>query len=440
VLPVNAAPITPILPDTTIFPVIEDPLLRLDLFLAPSELKVTEKKSDSVTLQWQDNSTSETKFILERRISGGDYSQLAVLNADTTTYKDTTVAAGTTYYYRIRAAKGTILIPAYTSYSNELQVDTPASIKVIDGSFLDRTILFPGDWILIGEENTGDTAVEEVAAPENLEGEVYGEEEISLTWEDMSDNEEGFLLYRTSGGAWEKIGETKPDGEEYVDEELEPGTGYYYAVIAYKGNIVSKESNIVEIRIPGKESNANPSVDYTGASSWALTELQKAVGYGLYTDSIMNNYTQKITREEFCGLVVKLYEKLKSAEAPTVSPNPFSDTSNKDILKAFGAGIVKGTGQDSFSPERPITRQDICVMLYRAITGSVPEVDTNISGVPAFADENTIGSWALNEVRFAFKNSIMKGKGANRIMPRDNTSREEAIVLIKRVYEAFMNK
>ncbi|MGE5678221.1 MAG: hypothetical protein ACM3ZR_09230, partial [Pseudomonadota bacterium] len=399
-LPVNAAPITPILQDTTILPVIEDPLLKLDLFLAPSELKVSEKKSDSITLQWLDNSTSETKFVLERRASGGDFSQLAVLNANTTTYKDTTVAAATTYYYRIKAGKGTILIPAYTAYSNELKVDTPASIKIIGSSFLDRTILFPGDWIIIGEEDTGDKAAVEVTAPENLEGEAGSQEEISLVWEDKSDNEDGFLVYRTSGGAWEKIGETDTDEAEYVDIKLEPGTEYYYAVIAYKGNIVSKESNIlyvstpekkaeqaqvtekiagpenlsakvqgsgevlltwvdksgneegfllyrtatgeweelaklntnaaaysdktvkagtkyyyviyayagssaskesniVEITVPGQENSANSVVDYTGASSWALPELQKAVEYGLYTDSIMNNYTQKITREEF---------------------------------------------------------------------------------------------------------------------------------------------
>jgi hypothetical protein len=178
-------------------------------------------------------------------------------------------------------------------------------------------------------------------------------------------------------------------------------------------------------------------VDFTGASSWALEELRKAVGYGLYTDNIMENYSRNITREEFCELVIKLYEKLKGIQTVSVSPNPFRDTLNESILKAFGAGIVKGTGTDIFSPNNPITRQDICVMLYRTITGAVSNTDTSITGVPAFADEDLIGSWAIKEVKFAYKNNIMKGIGINMINPRDNTSREQAIMLVKRVYEAF---
>ena len=78
-------------------------------------------------------------------------------------------------------------------------------------------------------------------------------------------------------------------------------------------------------------------------------------------------------------------------------------------------------------------------MLYRAITGAVANVDTNITGVSAFTDENLIGSWAIKEIRFAFKNNIMKGSDS-KIMPRDNTNREQALLLVKRVYETFGNK
>ena len=194
---------------------------------------------------------------------------------------------------------------------------------------------------------------------------------------------------------------------------------------------------MAEVTTPGQA--AATAVDFTGASNWALEELKKAVEYGLYTDRIMNNYTQSITREEFCELVVKLYEKLKGTAAVPVSPNPFIDTSNENILKAYGAGIVTGTSANTFSPNNLITRQDICVMLYRAITGSVPNVDTNIDGVPAFADESLIGSWAVKEVKFAAKNNIMQGS-ASKIMPRDNTSREQAVLLVARVYERFTGK
>lgn len=222
----------------------------------------------------------------------------------------------------------------------------------------------------------------------------------------------------------------------YTDKAVKPNAKYYYVVYAYRGQTPSKESNMVEITTPGQAAAA---VDFTGASSWALEELKKAVEYGLYTDKIMNNYTQSITREEFCELVVKLYEKLKGVAAVPVSPNPFIDTNNENILKAYGAGIVNGTSANTFSPYNLITRQDICVMLYRAITGSVANVNTNIDGVPAFDDESLIGSWAVKEVKFAVKNNIMKESGS-KIMPRDNTTREQAVLLVVRVYEIFTGK
>lgn len=76
-------------------------------------------------------------------------------------------------------------------------------------------------------------------------------------------------------------------------------------------------------------------------------------------------------------------------------------------------------------------------MPYRAITRALPRVDTSITGVPAFEDENFIGNWAVKEVKFAYRNNITKGIDNNKFGPRDNTNREQALLLVKRVYEAF---
>ena len=79
-------------------------------------------------------------------------------------------------------------------------------------------------------------------------------------------------------------------------------------------------------------------------------------------------------------------------------------------------------------------------MIYRAIKAAKPGLDYSTTGVAAFADEDRIASWAIQEVRFAFKNNIMKGTGGNKISPLDNTTREQGIVLVKRTYEAFSSR
>lgn len=76
-------------------------------------------------------------------------------------------------------------------------------------------------------------------------------------------------------------------------------------------------------------------------------------------------------------------------------------------------------------------------MLFRCLKAAVPGLDTSTSGVPTFVDEASIASWAINEVRFAFKNNIMNGVAPLTIAPLGSTTREQGIVLVKRTYEAY---
>ena len=177
--------------------------------------------------------------------------------------------------------------------------------------------------------------------------------------------------------------------------------------------------------------------DPSTASAWAIPEIEQAIGYGLTTDEILSNFQKNITRREFCEISVLLYEKLTGRTALPVSPNPFVDTNHTEVLKAYNLGIVKGVGADLFAPEQPITRQEICVMLTRALRAAIPSLNTAVAGIAPFADENLIADWAINEVRFMSSRDIMRGVGNNTINPLGNTTREQAIALVKRTYESF---
>jgi len=173
------------------------------------------------------------------------------------------------------------------------------------------------------------------------------------------------------------------------------------------------------------------------ASAWAVIEIEQAIAHGLTTDGILSDFQKNITRREFCEISVKLYEKLSGRTAAPVSPNPFTDTSNAEILKAYNLGIVKGVSPDRFAPDQSITRQEICVMLMRALKAAIPSLNTETAHSTVFADENKIAQWAIDAVRFMNSRGIMKGVGSNMINPLGNTTREQAIILVKRTYEVF---
>ena len=72
----------------------------------PTNLTATPRYK-KIELNWTDNSTDETTFRVERAIdssgSPGSYSEIASVNSNITTYSDSDVTIGITYWYRVRS-------------------------------------------------------------------------------------------------------------------------------------------------------------------------------------------------------------------------------------------------------------------------------------------------------------------------------------------------
>ena len=82
--------------------------------VAPTALAASTKKGQ-VTLTWNDNSSDETAFVVERSLSPLDgFVEIATVGANTRTYIDKTAVKKSTYHYRVRAENG----PAKSAYSN----------------------------------------------------------------------------------------------------------------------------------------------------------------------------------------------------------------------------------------------------------------------------------------------------------------------------------
>lgn len=71
--------------------------------IAPSNLTVNAVSSSQINLSWADNSNNETGFKIERSLNNSSYTEIATVNSNVTLYQNNSLAAGTTYYYRIRA-------------------------------------------------------------------------------------------------------------------------------------------------------------------------------------------------------------------------------------------------------------------------------------------------------------------------------------------------
>ena len=120
------------------------------------------------------------------------------------------------------------------------------------------------------------------------------------------------------------------------------------------------------------------------------------------------------------------------------SYNPFVDTDNEDIIKAYHLGITNGTSANTFSPYAQITRQEISTMIMRLVDASGVYISKDqISVYDSFVDDIKIADWAKESVYFMNNKGIIKGRGNGIFAPLDNTSIEEAIVLSVRTLCEF---
>lgn len=174
---------------------------------APSGLQLSVVSGWQIDLAWQDNSTDEDSFVIERRTTGGAFGIVAVVGADVQSYSDTGLAPLTPYTYRVRAAAG----GSMSSPSNEASATTP----------------------------------EGPAAPGNLTATAVSTTRIDLAWEDRSTDESGFVIERSTNGglSFSPRDTVGPNVETYADLGLTPGTNYTYRVRAAVPGGFSPASN-----------------------------------------------------------------------------------------------------------------------------------------------------------------------------------------------------
>jgi hypothetical protein len=70
---------------------------------APTSTMATAISSSKIALSWTDNSNNETGFRIQRSTNGVTFTVRANVGANVTTYTDTGLTPGTTYYYRVGA-------------------------------------------------------------------------------------------------------------------------------------------------------------------------------------------------------------------------------------------------------------------------------------------------------------------------------------------------
>lgn len=174
---------------------------------------------------------------------------------------------------------------------------------------------------------------------------------------------------------------------------------------------------------------------------WARADIElmynKGYVYGMGKKEFEPN--SEITRAQFASLLKRV---MKLMEDPAKGAL-FSDVKSEawyygSVNAAAYAKLVNGYPDGSFKPEGKITREEMAAMVVRAMEyGGVKTVSMTSYEVEEklakYIDKNEIGEWAKGYAVQAIDAGIIKGRSSYQWASKNNATRAEGVVMLKRL-------
>lgn len=174
----------------------------------------------------------------------------------------------------------------------------------------------------------------------------------------------------------------------------------------------------------------------------SFTDVAENVWYSRAVDYVSEMEIMTGTQEETFSprenlsramFVTILY---RFAETPEVTEeSSFSDVPEDSFYKnavdwAVSEGIVFGTSDTTFSPNRSITRQEMACMVARYVGEDLPE---DPDAPDSFADQTSVSAYAKEAVEAMRKTGLFAGKEGRNFCPQATSTRAETATVCMRL-------
>jgi uncharacterized protein (TIGR02145 family) len=175
---------------------------------APENLQIEKLTDKSYQLSWTDNVIGEQGYKIDRKIDNGNWqTSYGVVSANLATFIDTNV-------FQKSSSAINVEYQVYSFYQNYQSVKTNISTNA------------------------------ELTAPANLVITQTSITSVTLTWQDISNGEEGFRIERKyEGSSWFPLATITENNYVFADSNFELNTQVYYRICAY---LVSYSSSYIE--------------------------------------------------------------------------------------------------------------------------------------------------------------------------------------------------
>ncbi len=162
---------------------------------------------------------------------------------------------------------------------------------------------------------------------------------------------------------------------------------------------------------------ASPFAD-VAPGTWYYDAVLYAYEHGLMSGTGEGQFSPDLATSR--GMIVTILYRL--AGSPAVSgSSAFPDVAQGDwyasgVAWASANGVVSGYPDGTFGPNDPITREQMTAILYQ-FARTQGKLDSSRADLSAFADADTISSWARESMSWAVAKGLIGGVSAERWPP-----------------------
>lgn len=172
----------------------------------------------------------------------------------------------------------------------------------------------------------------------------------------------------------------------------------------------------------------------TNASEWAVTSMEQSYESGLIQEEFLYDAKSNITREDFSEMIIAFCEEITNTQINAKNESPFTDTNNPDVIAAYEIGIVGGLDSGLFAPENSLTREQLAIMLVRAISYCGLDL-TPVAKYNDFTDTSTLYETSQKAINKLYGSKILSGDGDGSFNPHRELTVQEAVSALWKAYQ-----
>lgn len=172
------------------------------------------------------------------------------------------------------------------------------------------------------------------------------------------------------------------------------------------------------------------------AGHWAEASIERWSGYGIIQGSNGKfDPDGQLTCAQLATILARLL-KLPAAKDAGFIDNPADAWYYDAINRCAAAGILKGNGDGTVTPNASITRERAMVMLGRAL-GIEPIENPNLT---QFTDGAQVASYARGMLAALIRAGIVGGVTADQLAPQNNITRAATVTILDRAIQTYADK